>query len=95
MVVDFPLIVPYHINYVKGEFTMVFEQLKRLIQINNALIEAEARRKHFDARLTELFTRRRRNEAKRSEYIARLAADMYETDREIERLKARLEAVRG
>ena len=71
----------------------MFEKLRELLRLNNQLIEAEDRKRHYESRVVEMM-RPRRNEGMRRLFIERLARDIYETDREIERISAELGALK-
>lgn len=66
---------------------------KQQLSLAGQLFEAEARKAHYEDRLTELMAPRP-NEAARSAFIDRLAEDLNSVIHEIEGIKRKMEAAR-
>ena len=73
---------------------MAFEKLRELLRLDNALTEAEARKRHYEARAAEITNRRHMDEGLRRRLIVRLEQDIYESESEINDLRGRLAALR-
>ena len=74
---------------------MAFEKLREMLRLDDAIADAEARKRHFESRLAEITNRWRVPEATRRQLIERLEADIYDTGAEIAEYSRRMEAIRG
>ena len=74
---------------------MAFEKLREMLRLDDAITDAEARKRHYESRLAEITNRWRVPEATRRELIERLEADIYDTDAEIADHRRRMEDLRG
>lgn len=73
---------------------MAFEKLREMLRLDDAITDAEARKRHYESRLAEITNRWRVPEATRRELIERLEADIYDTDMEITGYRRRMEAIK-
>ena len=74
---------------------MAFEKLREMLRLDDAITDAEARKRHYESRLAEITNRWSAPEATRRQLIERLEADIYDTDMEITGYRRRIEAIKG
>ena len=74
---------------------MAFEKLREMLRLDDAITDAEARKRHYESRLAEITNRWRAPEATRRELIERLAADICDTDAEIAEYSRRMADLKG